>query len=253
MPLRFPRIRTIRATGPWQKALTSENFGNPNLCEYDEMFEIMQRVRRWSLRSPTAQSILKYLDDSSTIINVIGMKSGGYTCFDSECPLPNAGTCFVDVEAQFAVASTGEPLHNYIALLHELGHAKQWVENPGWFRTAGNNTAQVRYQDLQTKLIDFAVARAAPAVAVVAPAPGAAFGDGPPPPPAMGAAVNRVAIGQAVRNRLNIPGNFSQTHAKWPFVIEQDNMARHEWPICDEARYPRRAGYADLAVTLPNA
>jgi len=250
MPLRFPRIATIRANGPWQRALTSDKFGNPNLCEYDEMFEHIQRVRRWSLRSPTAQAILAYLDAAPDVINVIGMKSGGYTCFDSECPLPNQGTCFVDVEAEFSVPSAGEALHNYIAILHEFGHAKQWVENPGWFRVVASDTARVRYQELQVKLVDRAMPRA-PAASAAAPV--AAAGSGPPPPPPMGPRTNRTAIADSVKARLKLGGNFAQTHVAWPFVIEQDNMARHEWPICDEARYPRRAGYGDLGITLPNA
>jgi hypothetical protein len=240
MPLRFPR--NVHATAAWHTALLSENFGNPTVCTYDEMFAIMQAVRRWSLRSPTAQKLFEYLDKSNPVIYVIGMKSGGYTCFDSDCPTVGAGTCYVDVEANFKVASTGEDLHRYIAILHELGHAKQWVERPGWFTMMGRNTAQVSFKDLQQALIDRAMPKAAPVVA------SGGFGDGPPPPPTLSLGPSRATIGNQVRNRLGLQ-NFAQTHAKWPFIIEQDNMARHEWPICDEARYPRRAGYADLAVS----
>lgn len=32
----------------------------------------------------------------------------------------------------------------------------------------------------------------------------------------------------------------------WSVRLEMDNLNRHEWPICDEARLPRRLHYTDL-------
>lgn len=250
MPLRFPRTSNIRSTAGWQTALTSPNFGNPTLCEYDEMFEIMQRIRRWAARSRTAQAIFKFLDEAKPVIHVIGMKSGGYTCFDSDAPTVGAGTCYVDVEANFSIKSTGEDLHRYIAILHELGHAKQWVEMPGWFEIMGRNTAKVDFLDLRAEIVNRATPKPKTPEPVMATSESVMSGPPPPPPSMDSAGPTRMQIQSEVLKKLALPSmKFSHTHAKWPFMIEQDNMARHEWPICDEARYPRRAGYSDLAVT----
>jgi hypothetical protein len=255
MTLRFPRVETIRANRAWQAALTDDLFGNPAICQYDEAFAIIQQVRRWSLRSPTALAIFQALDNTDKVINVIGMRSGGYTCFDSDCPSIGQGTCYVDVEAKFNIKSTGVELHNYIAILHEFGHAKQWIENSAWFNIMGRKEGPVSRGDLQNAMASRMLKAGKSANSAPSPSASGPASKGPPPPPPMGGGKGPISMSKAKSDLSAKFGwkDYRPAHIGWPFMIEQDNMARHEWPICDEARYPRRMGYADLIVSYGNS
>lgn len=249
MPMCFPTLTRIKSEDKWQSALKSPLFGDPKLCTSEEMKQVISDVRNWSKNSKTASAIFDDIDSKGVDIYIIGMKSGGYTCFDSDCPRTGSGTCYVDVEAIFSIKSTNDNLHNYIALLHELGHARQWIDNPGWFNLASQaeqNKSRPSAKDLQQRIVERAANQgktSKPAIPVAT----ASQGGPPPPPPPGGQGPSRLQIRKNISDTLQWQ-SIQGKHIKWPFVIEQDNMARHEWPICDEMHYPRRQGYADLSV-----
>ena len=50
---------------------------------------------------------------------------------------------YFDFDARFQTKQSGSvqaDMHHDIAFLHELGHAKQWIENPSFFNGNLNNT-----------------------------------------------------------------------------------------------------------------
>jgi hypothetical protein len=59
-----------------------------------------------------------------------------------------------------------------------------------------------------------------------------------PPPPHLATKDDLYAV--AVQRKAT--GN-------WGRVLEMDNMARHEWPICREIGVPYRTNYRDLDAT----
>lgn len=337
MTLHYPSLREIKANPAWAAAFGSDLFGRVeingrNLCDGDDAKAVIQRVRYWSDRSKTAKEILKAVDLAGQKIHVIGMKNCGYTCFDSDCPTKGEGTAYVDVNAQFSV--DGKPLHNYICILHELGHAKQFIENPAWFNQVAANRPNVNLKDIQSRALEMAMSRTArlkdeeaesrginqnlaKSYAVkpqkhtfepressqwipgkndewkrvkqgkalppkpspknpmtppsqipngnqpvaqngpptAPPGPGSALG-GPPGPPGPPPAPGAGGLGQPVtRSQMRAEGmerlqqsTFVNPHKRWAVIVEQDNMARHEWPICRETNNPVREGYNNIKL-----
>lgn len=142
--------------------------------------------------------------------------------FSSDDPVAGQATIFWDVDMRFATQQQGgqAPLHHFIALLHELGHAVQWLENPVFFN--GNMMHGT-----------------AGAVAIKNAA--TAF-------------FRRKAQGQGI-GAYGAQTAFAQQYTgvvaahvprAWAVRVEMDNLMRHEWPICDEAGFARRLGYTDL-------
>lgn len=313
MTLHYPTLREIKDNPAWSAAFGSTLFGQVeinrrNLCDGDDAKAVIQRVRYWSDRSKTAKEILKAVDLAGQKIHVIGMKNCGYTCFDSDCPTKGEGTAYVDVNAQFSV--DGKALHNYICILHELGHAKQFIENPAWFNQVAANRPNVDLKGIQNRALEMAMLRNAklkdeaaeqdgnkqnlaasyaikpskhkfpqressqwvpgkndqwkrvkqgaakttppgqldpmtPPTQVNATPPGPQVGNGGPPmppPPMMGAGVSRTQMRKEGMQHLQ-QSTFVDPHKRWAVIVEQDNMARHEWPICQETNNPVREGY----------
>ena len=211
--------------------------------------------------SATARAILQYVQGSKTVINFVGMH-GGFQCFDETAPIghalgPKQPTIFVDLNGKLRVLVRTphdahlprnritqpdmRPFENKLALLHEVGHAKQFIERPGWYKLYVSDSEKAKFRiAIEQRAESLWRSKLTPkAVATTNSS------DGPPPPPTMGMMGNN----PAAQVRAILPTT-TQKAAKqsWAVVVDIDNMARHEWPICRELGLPVRMNYTDLAV-----
>ncbi len=181
----------------------------------------LNSVRVWAnSKSTTAKRILKTIDDSPITIYLVGM-SGGFTCFDSD-PTP-AGTVYFDLDMKLSVNPKGatgahsgfERLHPYVAFLHELGHAVQFIETPLQFKNSTKGPLSALASDIQQ---------------------------------AAGARGTRLfpSMRYADRREWFSQGPLSGT--AWAVRLEYDNMFRHERPICEESGEPLRDHYNDIQM-----
>lgn len=228
-----------------RQAFAAQAPRHATVCSNVEMSAVMYEVRKWSVNSQTARRIIHDVNLSTVVVHVIGMKGCGFSCFCSDHPIEGQGTAYVDVQSQYEV--NGNPLHTYIVILHELGHAKQFLENPIWFNRVSSRTPNIGLTDIRDAAVRMQMGRAP---ASVAPVPvvqlPTGHGGGPPPPPALGPMGGQRAIQRDAEDALGNPTRATPTF-NWPFVIEQDNMARHEWPICRETGNPVRPGYRHIS------
>lgn len=228
------------------------------------------------------------VETSDKEILVIGMR-GGYQCFDSTATdqLQKVPVVFIDLDGRLdrlvrqphqlhfapqdlrAGGGTVEGMDNRVALLHELGHAKQWIDNPTFF---DNHYKQQKGSVAKpnVKIPQKNSAKADPLLHPEGPTEmvgkkikgsgdlGASFAQ----------AIQKRAVevwdkkggmgqkGQAMRDPLvNPDGGFLLTVAEleafqpitgFSVRIEADNMSRHEWPICREMGIPLRVNYRDI-------
>lgn len=246
MSFKYPTFGEIRAnntlyppTGS-RDAFVAQAPTHSTVCSNVEMSAIMYEVRKWSAGSPTARRIIHDVNLSKVAIHIIGMKGCGFSCFCSDHPVDGQGTAYVDVQSQYEV--NGRELHTYIVILHELGHAKQFLDNPFWFNQVAARTPNVGLLDIRTAAVNMQVGRVQ---TPVVPAP-TVHGGGPlPPPPPIGPMGGRRALERDAEDALGNPTRAAPT-CNWPFVIEQDNMARHEWQVCRETGNPVRPGYRHI-------
>jgi hypothetical protein len=215
-------------------------------------------VRARAKNSPTARAILKAVEESDRVINFIGMY-GGFQCFDESADNHSTKkkepTIYVDLHGRLSVYVRGpheqatsradavnpnmQAFNNKIALLHELGHAKQFIENPTWYAFYASSQKKAEWRDsIEAKAKGLWTAKFTPRVVVK-------NSGGPPPPPAFGAARPNPA---AQVNAFIGKATDRAKPQKWFVVIDVDNMQRHEWPICREMGLPVRLNYTDLNV-----
>ena len=122
-------------------------------CTKPATIGYFNEVREWSKGSPTARAIIKRVEEADVVINFIGM-NGGFQCFDESAKnrlsKRDEPTIYIDLLGKISVyvrkphenvLSRSQTPHanmssfnNRIALLHELGHAKQFIERPEWYR-----------------------------------------------------------------------------------------------------------------------
>lgn len=288
-----------------------EKVNPPAIVSKTKMMAYVLQVADWCKGSKTAQAVMSVVRQSPVKIYVVGMKGGGFSCFNSDYPEPGSGTIYYNVSLDLAIAfkSTGphdqaskvaldkrsgqrttasaqQALHNYIGFLHELGHAKQFIETPLFVdgspmnqpKFAGEIESAARTrkdfwanaQDpKQRKLIadtarkhvkslpEFAtvVSLKMPtkpaAQAAVAPGlPGVPSAPGiPAAPGGIPGAPPLLAPGAPIGARRD-PYQLAALRVckpQWGVRIETDNLIKHEWPICDELGYPKR-NYTDLVV-----
>jgi hypothetical protein len=177
------------------------------------------------------------------------------------------------VRKQLGIHKSGETwvsLNNRVTLLHEIGHSKQWIERPGLFDNDYRSETKVGTREGAPKMKDvsaqeiYAKAKAmqertasgtgvkptvtrGPALVVkpsgwTKPNPG-----GERTPEVRGARapdlsfLPDVEAGGPPRQKLDAP-------VGWAVPTEQDNMARHEWPICLEMGLPLRSNYGDIRL-----
>lgn len=202
----------------FRASLSSDLFGNPGIASRTETLAILHEVRAWaSTNSVTAQAILSVVTNAEQDVYLVGMKGGGYTCFCSDDPAPGKGVVYFNFDARFEIKQEGKanaPLHNYIAFLHEMGHAKQWIETPEFFNGSLQNKPDFA-KDIKTAAQNMAMRTG-----------NCSFGD----------------AGRSLKLQ-----NLRLTKPLWSVRIETDNLMRHEWPMCDESGHVRRA-YTDLVM-----
>lgn len=242
----------------------------------------------WARNSLTARNLVQAVEASGKEILVVGMR-GGYQCFDSTATdqLQKVPVVFIDLDGRldrlvrqphqlhFAPQAlrghggTVEAMDNRVALLHELGHAKQWIDNPMFF---DNHYKQQKgaVAKANVKIPQKNLAKADPLM----------HPDGPTemvPKTVRGSGALGDSFAQAIQKRavevwdkkngmgkkglkmrdplMNTEGGFLLTVAEleefqpitgFSVRIEGDNMARHEWPICRELGIPLRLNYRDI-------
>ena len=242
-------------------AAAQRPYGRVTFCGRIQATNWFSGIRPWSADSKTAREIIKFVEDSDIVINFVGML-GGFQCFDESAMNLATGkqepTVYVDVTGQLSVYVRGPherhlkrsqarlpnmvAFDNRIATLHELGHAKQFIERPGWYRLMGDAQRKSAFRE---QIEDAAKKMWTPTPKPVAAHVGGG-GDGvppPPPPPHPIGAISRPTAPDFVGKRSKHAAN--QT---WVVVIDRDNMARHAWPICDELGLPKRMNYTVLGV-----
>jgi hypothetical protein len=199
--------------------------GLRGVCTAIETRTFLLEVASWSTKSKTAKEVLAAVHASDKEVYLVGMK-GGYQCFSSDEPSPGKGVIYIDVEAKLGVRVQGPhgetvaSLHNYIATLHEFGHAKQWIERPDFFAGGAQNTP-----DFANKIKAAAFSR----LLKTAPS-GLTYGQ------------QRTLVNNHLQHT-----NMKMTKPAWSVRIETDNLIHHEWPICREMGYPVRQ-YTDLVM-----
>jgi hypothetical protein len=212
-------------------------------------------TKNWARYSPTARKLMFRIERSPQKILVVGMR-GGYQCFDSTGGRnKDKPVIFVDLNGKLTVnvrtphnlhldpnLCTGltEELDNNVALLHEFGHAWQWVERPTLFdnRHPGRGGFDARIDkntfatDIRNKAIEMRQRRGK-------------------------VEENLEKVGKLPYKKPDVfqsKEEFDEFRAPaWGPVIEMDNMARHEWPICREMGLPLRANYRDINCTSDSA
>jgi hypothetical protein len=200
-----------------------------SLAKKVEMMTYLHEARQWAhAHSKTGQAILSVLDKSDTNIYVVGMKGGGYSCFNSDYPKQGEGTVYMCVTLKLWVKmEAGAPrplggdrtkfvddngngilLNPFIAFLHELGHAKQFIEYPWLFS--------------EPRVSASAIKNAASEM------------------------LKKQGVNLTGRQKI-LPVYGSSTAPGWAVRVESDNLNKHEWPMCLESGYPCRQ-YTEISV-----
>jgi len=222
-------------------------------------------TRAWAWRSKTARDLMNAVVSSEKKIIVVGMR-GGFQCFNStEGPDANLPVVFVDLDGKLTVnvrtphnfdwdpnQCTGDvvPLNNRIALLHEFGHSKQWVDRPLMFdnQKGKGGVMDIQVSDGKGGTVNKKVKS------------GVHDFDARLEKGKFGSAIkDRARDVWAKKNLADTSFLLSDEQAKefktpaWGVQIEEDNMSRHEWPICLELGLPVRKNYRDINVTSTGA
>ena len=145
----------------------------------------------------------------------------GFTMFANDSLVVGQGTLYGNLEAMARVATLAPheqgknaTLNNFVVMLHEIGHAKQFIDNPVWFRSNEGTGSYIAPQREAVKEI-------------LAYQTGKTWG----------------IEGKANR----ILGN---AHKAFSSAIEWDNYLYHEGPICDEIGVARRGRYTNINMTF---
>lgn len=272
--LRFLRENDAKrycATAIANSAHPKALIGDVKMLEY--YFELV----KWASASKAAQGILAVVNDSTVKINLVGMK-GGFSCFLPNSPKAGEGTIFFDITQKvvFDFPSTGpedvatqtqldpkqghrltakppQEIPNYLCLLHELGHAKQFIETPQIFSDMRDFSTEVEHAALGRQEFWAKVAKPHPQIAPparVAPPPmvGHALAAPPvddeaiPAPPPM---VDNSELKVESSDVYQLASHKREVEPKWNVRVDSDNLVKHEWPICEEMGLPKR-NYNDM-------
>jgi hypothetical protein len=250
--------------------------------------EVFDELRQWCRKSATARAILDYIDESSSKVHVVGMSGGFQCFNSTSGLDDRKGTIFIDLDARTEILAKGAHnmylpkrirkslrihkggetwvgLNNRITLLHEIGHSKQWIERPGLFdndyrsetkigtREGAPKMKEVSAQEIYAKAKAMQERTASGAGVktmftrgtTIVEKPGGHYKPGgkreqeirrPGAPD-----LSFLPDVEAGRQRLEAP-------VGWSVPTEQDNMTRHEWPICWEMGLPLRSNYGDIRL-----
>ncbi len=69
-----------------------EKVNPPEIISRTKMMAYVGDAAEWSKTSKTAQAIMSIVRQSAVKIYVVGMKGGGFSCFNSDYPEPGVGT-----------------------------------------------------------------------------------------------------------------------------------------------------------------
>jgi len=185
--LNFPDESSIR-TG-WEsdlkKVLVAKD-GTPQIADRSTIFRYYKSVMIEVKQSKSATSILAYVICSRTKIHVVGMIGGGFSCFNSDYPRKGEGTIYYSLTAEMSIGftstgphdvasetdldrTTAHPRHktpmgmrrepiesqslpNWVGFLHEVGHAKQFIDNPSFFDGSYANSTDLQDEIQQAAL-----------------------------------------------------------------------------------------------------
>lgn len=249
----------------------------------EETRKAVEDAKIWAAKSKTARELMSYVETSPKEILVVGMR-GGYQCFDSTgTDDANKPVVYIDLDGRLTrFVRQPHQLHfapedcarlgvntvamdNRVALLHEFGHAKQWIERPLFF---DNHFMQQKGKEVKPVLkVQKKVDDGDPLLnpkGTFKPATGAIKGGGKVGDSFAQAIQARAAevwgkkaegMIDPLLNPYGEKGGFllseEELKALTPVTgygvrIEADNIARHEWPVCDELEIPRRMNYRDI-------
>jgi hypothetical protein len=222
-----------------------------------ETRDAIEDTRSWASDSRTALSLLEFVERSPKKITVVGMR-GGYQCFDSTAGRNrDMPTIFIDLQGRLTVnvrnphnlhldpnscKGFAAELDNRVALLHEFGHAKQWIERPTmfdnkvWADGSGGFDARLEKKTFAADIREKAIAMRERRGKVED---------------------NLERVGKLPYKKPDVFQSKSEFEAftapVWGVVVEVDNMARHEWPICRELGLPFRSNYRDINCASDSA
>jgi len=243
----------------------------------EETRKAVTDAKLWAAKSKTAHDVMDYVENADKEVLVVGMR-GGYQCFDSTgTNAQNKPVVYIDLDGRltnfvrqphqlhFAPEDCADKgvntvaMDNRIALLHEFGHAKQYIENPMFF---DGHFIQDKGKEAKPRLLVKDKSQADPLLnpdgkVVKAKVKGTG---------ALGKSFAQAIQARAVEVRgkeglemadplKNPDGGYLLTEDElkdfkpvtgYSVRIEADNIARHEWPICDELAIPRRLNYRDI-------
>src|SRR5262245_54493998 len=263
----------------------------------DETKQAVAETRSWAARSATAAQVMDFVTNATKVIHVVGMR-GGYQCFNStEGADQSMPVVFIDLDGRLTVNVRGphnlhlDPemckgnvyvLDNRIALLHEFGHSKQWIETPSMFdnKAAAKGARQPKWGQAAQKhgggQFDARLDKATFATAIrdkaaerwkksVCPSCGEWVDIDPKTnnrldpkrdkikrPNALHICRGTRSENAAIPTAEEVLKYNEQTNPTgykppvWGAKIEMDNMSRHEWPICVELGITPRVNYRDI-------
>jgi hypothetical protein len=257
----------------------------------EETKQAVVEAMSWASKSTTAAEIMTFVLSSEKVVHVVGMR-GGYQCFNStEGADRDMPVVFVDLDGRLTVnvrsphnihldpeKCTGNtyPMDNRIALLHELGHAKQWIETPVMFDNpapSGGSKPKFGGQfDARLGKADFAKAILGKATTLSKNKTCAACGewvdfdvtgklmldpkrDKLKHPKRLHICSGKRSSNAAMPTEQEVLKYDAKTNPVgykppvWGTKIEMDNMSRHEWPICRELGIVPRSNYRDINGT----
>ncbi len=90
-------------------------------------------------KSSTAQQIVKFVDGNTKEVGLLLIADGSDSSHivNSETSAFSGGIAVVNINNPMSIAGYTLPLG--ISLIHELGHAKQYMEKPDWYKTMFDN------------------------------------------------------------------------------------------------------------------
>lgn len=192
-----------------------------NALEAEINFE---RARIWArAHTTTGLRVMDAVRKSAVKIHVIAWRSSnpmqpGFSMFSNDSPRMGEGTIFVNLD-QFVQVATPNPedanksrtLNNFVLILHEVGHAKQFIDNATWFRSnEGTGTYVAPFKAALTEVMTS-------------------------------------QTGKSWGHSGKIDRILGNAHKAFSSAIEWDNYIYHEGPICDEIGVARRISYSNIA------
>lgn len=244
----FPNQQKVWDTSSWATFLngqTSQPAGKilrgqlVGPMEMESNVEIVRRVVYKRNPTKVGQSIFEKCKSSNKKIHFIGWRMTGvgatavalpgFSSFDSDSPIPNEATIYVNLDLCIRVLDPTNPnpskiLNGYIILLHEMGHAVHWLRyGSARFETmvAKNESRSQRLSNVESAARESVDAKY----------------------PTMAYKSKRALIEETVRKNISHADYYGK---QFPNDIELANWLEHEGPICDAWKIARRPAYTAI-------